>query len=212
MTSRIKFASTPDTLMLRISAIVVISLGLMAVAVVQASPADAVARYQEEVDQPESPLTQTSVPTTSPLPSPTATPSGIPADWKDYQDSELGFSFRYPEDMALEKYAGPGTAKGGTEEYVRLTSHDDPGRIILIALISNDEGLSLDRWVQGATACLPETVHNVIVASEQAIACTNQPEEIKESALILEHDGVIFFITATVSASEFGSLISSFEL
>jgi hypothetical protein len=156
----------------------------------------------------ETPVAGTLTPAATPSPA----PSGPSADWRAYTDSELGFSLQYPGDLILEKYSGPGTSEGGREDYIRFESPSDPMRIILVALIANSDGLALEKWIEGATACLPDTVVSTTIAGTEGFTCKNQPKSIQESALVLQHAGVIFFMTSTLPPHEFEQVSSSMSL
>ena len=151
----------------------------------------------------------------TPSPSPTTpvasgTPVPLPGDWKEYTDSLI--SLRYPPDLTFTDLSGPMPKQGLGERILEFKSSTEPDRSMAIFIAPKPDGYTLDEWVEGATACLPDTVRVGELSGERAIYCTNQPENLLESAMILEHQDLIFFITSILPTSEFELVIASLKL
>jgi hypothetical protein len=151
----------------------------------------------------------------TPSPSPTTpvasgTPVPLPGDWKEYTDSLI--SLRYPPDLTFTDLSGPMPKQGLGERILEFKSSTQPDRSMAISIAPKPEGYTLDEWVEGGTACLPETVRAGELAGERAIYCTNQPENLLESAITFEHQGLIYFITSILPTSDFELIMSSLEL
>jgi hypothetical protein len=140
----------------------------------------------------------------------------VPSGWVAYTDPQLGFSLSRPSDLEFQDLSGPSPSSGTVERYLQFRSTDDQRRSITVDIVSKPEGMTLDGWVQGATACLQDTIKEAVVAGEKAILCTNQPESLLESAVIFEHTGLIFFITSVMPTfgfePEFDLAIASVRL
>jgi hypothetical protein len=170
-------------------------------------------------DQPQSVATGTPAasPFQSPTPSsPAVTAAPVPSGWVAYTDPQLGFSLSRPSDLEFQDLSGPSPSSGTVERYLQFRSTDDQRRSITVDIVSKPEGMTLDGWVQGVTACLQDTIKEAVVAGEKAILCTNQPESLLESAVIFEHTGLIFFITSVMPTfgfePEFDLAIASVRL
>ena len=153
----------------------------------------------------------------TPSPSPTTpvasgTPVPLPGDWKEYTDSLI--SLRYPPDLTFTDLSGPMPKQGLGERSLWFESSTEPDRGMVVFITPKPEGYTLEEWVDGAAACLPDTIRAGELAGELAIYCTSQPESgnLFESAITFEHQGLIYFITSILPTSDFELIMSSLEL
>jgi hypothetical protein len=146
-------------------------------------------------------------------PSPTAEPSPevIPADWKTYVDPVLGFSLRYPPDLAVTD-TGPTPSGGLRERDLDFRAPEDPSRALVIAMVENTKGRSLEQWVLEFAACLPEAIKQANLSGTPAIFCTSDAGEGPSGAAAFEHMGTMFLIRSTTPASEFEPVLASLRL
>jgi len=155
--------------------------------------------------------------TPSPTPSAAAsTPAPAPSGWKVYVDPVLGFSLSYPGDLVFQDLSGPGPSSGLAERAFQFRSPDDQRRSLSIAVVTKPGDMTLEEWVQGATACAPDTIEHATVNGRPAIRCTNVPETLSEAALIVEADGLVLFVTSVMPTfgftAEFDSIIQSLRI
>ena len=136
------------------------------------------------------------------------TPAPVPSDWKDYTDSALGFSLRYPPDLIAKDSTGPGPQDGWVQRVIEFRSAEDNSRAFIIGVYSNAEALTAGEWLQEYSACLPETVRQGSVAGQTAVFCTSVPLY-PEMAVAFEHQGRMFYIAAVIDENEFESVLSS---
>ena len=146
-------------------------------------------------------------------PSPAATTSAgtpvpVPSDWKEYTDSELGFTVSYPSDLIAKDVTGPTPGTGWVQRVIEFRSAEDNSRAFIIGVYSNAEALTAGEWMQEYSACLPETVRQGSVAGQTAVFCTSVPLY-PEMAVAFDYQGRMFYIAAVIDESEFESVLSS---
>jgi hypothetical protein len=160
------------------------------------------------------------------IPSISATPTGVQADWKAYPDTEFGFSFRYPPEWFL---SAPAVA-GGT---VSLYSYDlasvrpeDAGRPVPpdrlkveIVALSNPDDLALESWIEqqrekGAPVQV-ESSDFVEVGGVAGIRETIDPAGSSATQYFIPKDGKVHLLNKYPSDSalsgEFEEVLASFE-
>jgi len=152
-------------------------------------------------------------PIVTPTPTPTlGTPAPVPSGWKQYTDPVLGFSLSYPGDLAVTEKA-PSDSGGSRERDLEFRIPEEPPRLVLVlAMVENSRGLTLDQWVLEYAACLPETIEEGTVAAKNARLCTSEPAEVPEAAVAFEHNGTMFLIRSLMPPSDFERIIASLRL
>ena len=168
----------------------------------------------EEDVAPQPTATASPAPTDPASPAPlraTATTAPVPSGWTSYTDPLLGFSLQYPSDLAVTDKGS--SSSTGDERDLEFRSAGDPPRLVLVvAMVENNRGLTLDQWVLEYAACLPETVEQNTLAGKNALFCTSAPAEVPEAAVAFEHKGMMFLIRSLMPPAEFDLLIASLRL
>ncbi len=141
---------------------------------------------------------------------PSKSPAPIPSGWQTYSEPTLGFSVAYPADLAAKNgtQASPGSA------YITFRSAADDARGFAVTVWSNPTGLSLDDWVSQSTACLQETVKQVVISDEPGRLCSaNFVDGNTGFAAVAARATTVFYITGgKLAEQEIADLVANFRL
>jgi hypothetical protein len=92
---------------------------------------------------------------------------------------------------------------------VTFKSPDEPSRSLVIAIVANSRGLTLEQWVSEYAACLPDTVQEGSIAGTAAIYCTSRPEELPEDAVAFQQRETMVLLRSILPQAEFQLVIDS---
>jgi len=140
----------------------------------------------------------------------TATSAPVPSGWTSYTDDTVGLTLSYPPDLVFKDVTGPSGADGLNQRVVEFRSTSEPSRAFAISVSSNTKGLTPQEWALQFTSCLPKTIEQAVTTGKNAILCDTA--DAPQVAVVFEDDGLMFYITAVLPASEFESVMASLQL
>jgi hypothetical protein len=124
----------------------------------------------------------------------------------------MGFSLSYPPDLEVMDLSGASPQPGVSERVLDFRAPGDPSRGFSISISSNPEGFSPSDWALEFTACVPDSLEAGSVGNDPAVFCTAAATVIPNPAVLIEHQGRIYYIGSLLSDEEFGSVLNSLRL